>query len=189
MKSTICFITVGLFTAFQPYVTSFTTNGIIARNKIGTARIIKPSSLSSSSLLHPKPQQKQCYNTLQQLSMSKGVEDDKDRNFKFLLDPDTKGGALFLSLILFALPVILYNIITNFFGLDDIDTGKWIGVIFTVVISLGWVGTYIFRVATKDMTYAKQLKDYENAVIAKRLEELDDDEVQALVEEVERDAF
>jgi len=36
---------------------------------------------------------------------------------------------------------------------------------------------------------AKQLKDYENAVIAKRLEELDEDEVQALVEEVEKDAF
>lgn len=36
---------------------------------------------------------------------------------------------------------------------------------------------------------AKQLKDYENAVIAKRLEELDDDEIQALVEEVEKDNF
>jgi Glu-tRNA(Gln) amidotransferase subunit E-like FAD-binding protein len=36
---------------------------------------------------------------------------------------------------------------------------------------------------------AKQLKDYENAVIAKRLEELDDDEVEALVEELNRDKF
>ena len=36
---------------------------------------------------------------------------------------------------------------------------------------------------------AKQLKDYENAVIAKRLEELDEDELQALVEEVEKDDF
>jgi Protein of unknown function (DUF3007) len=36
---------------------------------------------------------------------------------------------------------------------------------------------------------AKQLKDYENAVIAKRLEELDEDEIQALVEEVEKDNF
>ena len=36
---------------------------------------------------------------------------------------------------------------------------------------------------------AQQLKDYENAVIAKRLEELDDEEVQALVEEVEKDPF
>ena len=36
---------------------------------------------------------------------------------------------------------------------------------------------------------AKQLKDYENAVIAKRLEELDEDEVQALQEEISRDDF
>jgi Protein of unknown function (DUF3007) len=36
---------------------------------------------------------------------------------------------------------------------------------------------------------AKQLKDYENAVIAKRLEELDDDEIEALVEEVNKDKF
>ena len=39
------------------------------------------------------------------------------------------------------------------------------------------------------MIQAQQLKDYENAVIAKRLEELDDEEVQALVEEVEKDPF
>ena len=36
---------------------------------------------------------------------------------------------------------------------------------------------------------AKQLKDYENAVIAARLEELDEDEIQALVEDIERDDF
>ena len=58
-----------------------------------------------------------------------------------------------------------------------------------VVTTFLWVGSYILRVATKDMTYAKQLKDYENAVIAKRLEELDEDEIQALVEDIERDDF
>ena len=35
----------------------------------------------------------------------------------------------------------------------------------------------VFRVANKDMTYAQQLKDYENAVIQKRFEELSDGEV------------
>lgn len=33
------------------------------------------------------------------------------------------------------------------------------------------------------------MKDYEDAVIAKRLEELDEDEVKALQEEIERDDF
>lgn len=106
-----------------------------------------------------------------------------------LLDPGTKGGALFLSFLLFMVPIIVYQIVTGAFGVDGIEAGKWIGVGFTFFTTVLWVSTYIFRVATKDMTYAKQLKDYENAVIAKRLEELDDDEIQALVEDIERDEF
>lgn len=70
-----------------------------------------------------------------------------------LLDPGTKGGALFLSLVLFVVPIIFYRIVTAFFGVDGIEAGKWIGVGFTLVVSLLWLSTYIFRVATKDMTY------------------------------------
>jgi len=94
-----------------------------------------------------------------------------------------------LGIILFIVPFNGYAIATSVFGIEGVDAGKWIGVGFTAAATLVWVFTYIFRVATKDMTYAKQLKDYENAVIAKRLEELDDDEIQALVEEIERDEF
>jgi hypothetical protein len=111
------------------------------------------------------------------------------KRLPMLLDPGTKGGALFLSLILFIIPLIGYQIVTNIFGVDGIEAGKWIGVGFTAFTTVLWVSTYIFRVATKDMTYARQLKDYENAVIAKRLEELDDDEIQALVEDIKRDEF
>mmetsp|Transcript_22623 Transcript_22623/g.49113 ORF Transcript_22623/g.49113 Transcript_22623/m.49113 type:complete len:190 (-) Transcript_22623:303-872(-) len=123
------------------------------------------------------------------LAMADSSNDTKQSDLPMLLDPGTKGGALFLSLVLFILPIIFYQVITNVFGYDPLDAGRYIGVGFTVVTTLLWVSTYIFRVATKDMTYAKQLKDYENAVIAKRLEELDEDEVQALVEDIERDDF
>lgn len=112
-----------------------------------------------------------------------------EKKLPMLLDPGTKGGALFLSLLLFLVPIIFYQVITVGLGVDGIEAGKWIGVGFTVVTCILWAGSYVFRVATKDMTYAKQLKDYENAVIAKRLEELDEDEVQALVEDIERDDF
>ena len=37
------------------------------------------------------------------------------------------------------------------------------------------------------MTYAKQLRDYENAVLKKRLEELGDDEINALMDEIDRE--
>ena len=30
-------------------------------------------------------------------------------------------------------------------------------------MTVGWVGSYVFRVANKDMTYAKQLRSYEEA--------------------------
>lgn len=123
------------------------------------------------------------------LNMSGDASTKKRSDLPMLLDPGTKGGALFLSLVLFIIPIIVYEVATLGLGFDGIETGKWIGVGFTVLTTVLWVGTYIFRVATKDMTYAKQLKDYENAVIAKRLEELDEDEIQALVEDIERDDF
>jgi hypothetical protein len=146
-----------------------------------------------------------------------------------------RGGEKFQPSLLvrpWIVPIIGYSIVTNVFGYDPTEAGIWIGVGFTAISTFLWVGTYIFRVATKDMTYvswmgydgwnvsialllemfpfknflyiltcyglciyyssffqAKQLKDYENAVIAKRLEELDDDEIQALVEEIDRDDF
>lgn len=101
----------------------------------------------------------------------------------------SSGGAVVLSILLFIIPILIYQISTNVFGADEIETGRNIGVGFSVFTMLLWGSTYIFRVATKDMTYAKQLKDYEDAVIQKRLEELDEDEVQALVEDIERDEF
>jgi hypothetical protein len=105
------------------------------------------------------------------------------------LDPGTKGGVVVLSILLFLLPILLYQIATGPMGLDEVTVGRNIGVGFSVVTMLLWGSTYIFRVATKDMTYAKQLKDYEDAVIAKRLEELDEDEMMALVEDIERERF
>jgi hypothetical protein len=121
-------------------------------------------------------------------SSALGMSENKS-NLPVFLDPGTKGGAVVLSLILFIIPIIIYQVVTGVFGVDEIEAGRDIGVGFSVITMLLWGSTYIFRVATKDMTYAKQLKDYEDAVIAKRLEELDEDEVQALVEDIERDQF
>ena len=52
---------------------------------------------------------------------------------------------------------------------------------------LWWAGSYIFRVFSKNMTYSTQLKQYEDAVIQKRFEELEDDEIEALLGEMERE--
>ena len=56
-------------------------------------------------------------------------------------------------------------------GFDGLSAGVWSQVIFVAGL-LGWVATYLFRVVTSNMTYSQQLKDYEDAVLQKRLDEL-----------------
>lgn len=101
-------------------------------------RATKSSSSSSSSL-----------------AMSSENNGGGESNLPFWLDPNTKGGVIVLSVVLFLLPIIGYNIATGVFGFDGIEAGKWIGVGFTAIGMVAWVATYIFRVATKDMTYVR----------------------------------
>ena len=78
---------------------------------------------------------------------------DEGGTLPALLDPGTKGGVLVLGTLLFIIPFLFYNFITSAGILNEEDAGRFIGVGFTIVTSLLWVSTYIFRVATKDMTY------------------------------------
>ena len=82
-----------------------------------------------------------------------GEKSASKSNLPFWLDPGTRGGAVVLGIILFIVPFIGYAIATSVFGIEGVDAGKWIGVGFTAAATLVWVFTYIFRVATKDMTY------------------------------------
>jgi len=83
--------------------------------------------------------------------------DEQGRNLPFILDPNTKGGALFLSLVLFVVPILLYNVVTSVLGFDETQAGIVIGVGFTAIAMIGWVSSYLVRVATKDMTYVSGL--------------------------------
>ena len=90
------------------------------------------------------------------------------------------------SCLLLVIPFGINNYLVST-GLEEAKVGAYVGFSFVVLSMVGWASTYLFRVANKDMTYAKQLKDYENAVLQKRLEELADDEIQALMEEIDRE--
>lgn len=72
-------------------------------------------------------------------------------------------------------------------GVPDLAAGQWTTGILSVVTLLAWISSYVFRVGTKSMTYAQQLKDYEDAVLEKRYNELTEEELQALSEELEED--
>jgi uncharacterized membrane protein YciS (DUF1049 family) len=53
----------------------------------------------------------------------------------------------------------------QFVGVDPLQAGNAVQLIIVLGLTIGWISTYIFRVANKDMTYAKQIKDYEKKVM------------------------
>lgn len=72
-------------------------------------------------------------------------------------------------------------------GVPDLKAGQMTTGFVSVFALLGWVSSYVLRVGTKNMTYAQQLRDYEDKVIQKRYEELSEDELAALTEELDED--
>ncbi len=132
--------------SFQPLsITAVKINGINAQ------RMSKQNHFNSPAIPSSVPVQA---NTILHMSTENSPETTtKKSDLPMLLDPGTKGGALFLSLVLFIVPIIIYEIVTLGLGVDGVEAGKWIGVGFTFFTTVLWVSTYIFRVATKDMTY------------------------------------
>lgn len=71
-------------------------------------------------------------------------------------------------------------------GLDSSQAGIWTQAILVGGL-VGWLLTYLFRVFTQNMTLNQQLKDYEDAVLQKRLEELSPEELAKLQAEIEKE--
>jgi hypothetical protein len=71
-------------------------------------------------------------------------------------------------------------------GLDSLKAGIWTQAVLVGGL-IGWLLTYLFRVGTKNMTYNQQVKDYEEAVLQKRLEEMTPEELAKLQAEIEQE--
>uniref|UniRef100_A0A165XK77 Uncharacterized protein n=1 Tax=Daucus carota subsp. sativus TaxID=79200 RepID=A0A165XK77_DAUCS len=74
-----------------------------------------------------------------------------------------------------------------YLGVDPLQAGNVVQLVLVLGLTIGWISTYIFRVSNKEMTYAQQLRDYENKVMEKRLEGLTEAELEALLEQVEEE--
>ena len=95
-------------------------------------------------------------------------------------------GVIVLTVLALVVPYALWaGLVAT--GMDSNEVGVVLSGVFVIGSILLWTFSYIFRVFTKNMTYSTQLKQYEDAVIAKRFEELQDDEVEALLGEIERE--
>lgn len=93
--------------------------------------------------------------------------------------------ALTITFGVFAAGGILY-LILQAAGLDSLKAGIWSQAVLVAGL-IGWLLTYLFRVTTKNMTYNQQLKDYENAVLQKRLEQMTPEELAQLQAEIEQE--
>jgi hypothetical protein len=71
-------------------------------------------------------------------------------------------------------------------GLEGVQAGIWSQVALVLGL-LGWVSTYIYRALNQKMSYVQQLKDYEEAVIQKRYEEMTPEQLAELQAELDRD--
>jgi hypothetical protein len=70
-------------------------------------------------------------------------------------------------------------------GFDDINAGLWTQAILVGGL-IGWLLSYVFRAVTGNMTYHQQLKDYEDAVLQKRLDDMSPEELASLQRELEQ---
>jgi hypothetical protein len=93
--------------------------------------------------------------------------------------------ALGISLGIFVAAGLVY-LALQLVGLDGIQAGIWTQTLLVIGL-IGWSLTYLFRVGTKKMTYNQQLKDYEEAVMKKRLEEMSPEELAQLQQEIEQE--
>lgn len=93
--------------------------------------------------------------------------------------------ALGIGLGVFVAAGLVY-VALQLFGLDGINAGIWTQTALVVGL-VGWSLSYLFRVGSKKMTYNQQLKDYEEAVMQKRLAEMSPEELEQLQKEVEQE--
>jgi formate hydrogenlyase subunit 3/multisubunit Na+/H+ antiporter MnhD subunit len=77
----------------------------------------------------------------------------------------------------------LLYLIFKLLGINEINAGIWTQFLLVMGIII-WTLSYLGRVLTQKMTYNQQLKDYEEAVMRKRLEEMTPEEIAKLQAEL-----
>jgi hypothetical protein len=89
--------------------------------------------------------------------------------------------AILIALVVFLAGGLIY-IILQLSGLAPQNAGVWSQALLVLAL-IGWVLTYLFRVFTNNMTYHKQVKDYEDAFFKKQLEKLSPEEIEKLMQD------
>lgn len=87
--------------------------------------------------------------------------------------------AILIAFMIFLAGGLIY-IVLQFTGLNPQKAGI-LSQSLLVLGLIGWVCTYLFRVFTNNMTYHKQVKDYDDAFFQKQLEKMTPEEIEKLM--------
>ena len=87
---------------------------------------------------------------------------------------------------LFAAGGVVYTLF-QVVGLDATNAGIWTQALLVGGL-VGWLLTYVLRAVTGSMTYHQQRRDYEEAILQKRLESMTPDELAQLQAEIEEES-
>lgn len=92
---------------------------------------------------------------------------------------------MFISLGLLMAGGLIY-LLLQVTGMDGQQAGIWTQALLVGGLII-WLLTYLGRVLTQNMAYNQQIKDYREAVVQKRLEELTPEELAKLQAEIEEE--
>ncbi|MEA5420844.1 DUF3007 family protein [Spirulina sp. CCNP1310] len=90
--------------------------------------------------------------------------------------------AIALTLLILLSGGLIYLLFRGI-GVDNLTAGIWSQALLIGGLMV-WLGTYVFRAATKGMTLNTQIQNYKEAVLRKRLEELTPEELAQLQAEI-----
>ncbi|MGK7917366.1 MAG: DUF3007 family protein [Prochloraceae cyanobacterium] len=93
--------------------------------------------------------------------------------------------AIGIAIGIFAAGAIIY-LVFQVAGLDSLQAGIWTQALLVGGL-VGWMMSYLFRVSNTNMTYHQQLKQYEDAVLQKKLESMTPEELEKLQAEIEEE--
>ncbi|EME29708.1 hypothetical protein Gasu2_23180 [Galdieria sulphuraria] len=123
------------------------------------------------------------FNSIEILASHQEKDPEKSTSSKFFA-LETNGDVLKLGAVVTGCSFLCYLLLQHVFQLSE-QTAGLVTTGLLSVFGMGiWTLSYFARVANKEMTYVQQLKDYEDKVLQKRLDELSETELQSLLDEL-----
>jgi len=122
-----------------------------------------------------------CLNKLDLRASQQKKDSKNSKLFAF----ETNGDVLKFGVLVSSSCLFCYWLLLQVFRVSEQTAGLVTTGLLTVFGMGLWTFSYFSRVANKEMTYVQQLREYEDKVLQRRLDELSETELQALLDELQ----